>query len=125
MSFTTAHDNLRQTITLAGAHRLQDHRSVRRQLEGVAVAARYDRGAATPFFLHDRGSEEVVGLVSGRLCGGEPAGGDELRHDIELIEQLGVEDAPALIAFEGAVPVSWRVERIPADEHGAGLILRV
>jgi len=83
------------------------------------------RGAAAPFFLHDRGSEEVVRFISRRLRGCEPAGRNELRHDIELVEQLGVEDAPALVAFQGAVPVGRRVECVPADEHGAGLFLRV
>jgi hypothetical protein len=92
---------------LACPHRLQDHRPVRGELQGVAVAARYDRAAAPPFFLRHRGREEVVGFVASRLRGGEPAGRNELRQDIELLQQLGVEDATALVTFDSA-----RIQRI-------------
>ena len=91
------------------AHRLQDRRHVRGELKRVAVAARHDRGSATPLFLRDRGGEEVVRFVAGRLSVGERAGRDELRQNVELIQQLGVEGAPALIAFECAMPVGRRV----------------
>src|SRR5215468_11538914 len=48
---------------LAGAHRLQDDRARRSELEGVAVAARNEGGAAALLFRGRGGGQEVVGLV--------------------------------------------------------------
>ena len=107
---------------LAGPHRLQDGRPLGRKLERVAIAARHDRGPAARLLGGNGGGEEVVGLVARRLGVGEAARGDELRQDLELVDQLGIELAPALVIREGLVPVRRRVERVPADEHGARLL---
>jgi hypothetical protein len=69
----------------------------------------------------DRGREEIVGLVSGRLRVHEAAGGHQLRQCVELLKQRVVELAPALVGGKLLVPVGRRVESVPADEHGAGL----
>src|SRR5262249_16180727 len=110
---------------LAGAHRLKDYRLVRGGLKGVAIAARHDRDASAPFFLQGRGSEKVVGLVTRRLCRGEPAGRDELREHFELLDELVVEDAPSLVTLQRTVPVGRHVQCVPADENRARLLLRV
>ena len=93
------------------------------ELERVAVAARHERRAAAALLGGDRGRQEIVGLVAGRLCVGEAAGRDELRQRVELLEQRVVElaarsDRPG----NALVPIGRRVKRVPADEHGARLL---
>jgi hypothetical protein len=56
---------------------------------------------------------------------GETAGGDELRQQSELIEQLGGESAAALIAGKRPVPPGRRVERVPADQHRARRLVEI
>ena len=103
-------------------HRLQDGRGRRGELKGIAVAARHDRGAAAPLLGRDGSGQEIVGLVAGRLGIGEAAGRDELRQDRQLLDDLVVELAPALIGRERLVPVGRRIERVPADQHRARLL---
>src|SRR5215204_1007959 len=110
---------------LAGPDRLQDGRPPGRKLERVAIAARHDGGPAARLLGGNGGGEEVVGLVARRLRIREAAGGDELRQNLELVDQLGIELAPALITREGLVPVRRSVERVPADDHGTGLFAKV
>ena len=98
---------------------------LRRELKRVAVAARYDRRTTAPVFLRDRRRQKIVCLIAWRLRIGEPACRDELRQDVELIHQLGVKVATALVAFERPVAVGRRVERVPADQHGSRLLLLV
>src|SRR4029077_17150687 len=70
----------------------------------------------------DSGCEEVVRLVAGCLGRGEPERLHELREQGELLEELVVELAAALVALEGLMPVSRNLERVPAHEHGAWLL---
>ena len=71
--------------------RLQHDRPLADELERVAVAARDERVAAAGLLERDGGGEEVVGLVARRLRGGEAHRLDELRRQVELLEQLLVE----------------------------------
>ena len=75
-----------------------------------------------PLLGGDGGGEKIVGLVARRLGVGEAAGRDELRQRVELLEQRVVEFAAALVGRELPVPVGRRVERVPADQHGARLL---
>ena len=70
-----------------------------------------------PLFLCDRGGEEVVGLISRSFRISEPAGRDKLWQYVELIQELGIEGAAALIGFQRPVAVCRRIERVPADEE--------
>src|SRR5205085_1171684 len=99
-------------------HRLEDRRLLARELEQIAVRRRDDDAAALFLFHRDGCAEEVVCLVPGRLRRREPERAHELRQEPELLEQLVVELAPALIVGERLVPVRRRVERVPADQHG-------
>ena len=107
----------------AAVLRLQDRRLLADELERVAVAAR-DEGLASPRLLErDPGREEVVRLVPGRLRGREAHRLDQLRRQVELLEQVVVELAPALVALERLVPVGRHGQRVPGDEHGTRLLL--
>ena len=75
----------------------------RGELEGVAVAARDERGAAAPLLGRDGRGEEVVGLVAGGLADDEAAGANEIRQHVELVDDLVVEFAAALVGRE----ISW------------------
>ena len=75
--------------------------------------------------LRDRSGEKIVRFVSRRLGIGEPACRYELRQNVELVQELGVEGSPALVAREREVPIGRRIQRVPADEHGPRLLLRV
>jgi hypothetical protein len=69
--------------------------------------------------LRDRGGEEVVGLVAWSLGIGEAAGGDEFGERLELVDELRIEVAAALIGGEEALPVGRRAQRVPADQDRA------
>jgi hypothetical protein len=75
--------------------------------------------AATPLLLGHGGGEEIVGLVSRRLGIGEAARINELRQDIELLDQFAVELAAALIPGEQLLPVGRAAERVPANQDGS------
>ena len=86
---------------LAGAHGMQNRRLLRGELKRVAVAAGDDGAAvAALLFARYRSGEEIVGLEARRFGVGEAAGGDEVRQDIELLDQRFVEMAAALIIRE-------------------------
>ena len=108
---------------LTGADRVQDSRRSRRQLKGIAIATCHQRGAAAPLLGRDRGRKEVIGLVAGCLGVGEAAGGDESGQQIELIDELGVERASALIRRQSLVPIGRLIERVPADQNGARMLV--
>ena len=72
--------------------------------------------------MRDRGREEVVGLVALTLGGREAERPDELRQEVELLDQFVVEDSPALVAGEELVPVRRHEQRVPADECGTRLL---
>jgi len=78
-----------------------------------------------PLFLSHRSGEEVVRLVARRLRIGKAALRNELRQHVELVHQLGVEDAAALVSRERPVAISRGDEGVPADQHRTGLLLRV
>ena len=69
------------------------------------------------------GGEEVVRLVAVHLRGGEAHRFDELRRQVELLEQVGVEHAPGLVRGERLVAVGRHRQRVPRDEHGARPLL--
>ncbi len=80
------------------------------QVPAAAVCALLER--------HARG-EEVVGLVAVRFRRREAHRLDELRRQVELVEQLLVELAPGLVGGQSRVPVGRHGERVPGGEHGA------
>src|SRR5205085_465110 len=47
---------------------------------------------------------------------------DELREQVELLEELRVELAPRLVAGERLVPIGRHRERVPGDEHRPRLL---
>jgi hypothetical protein len=81
---------------LAGAHREENGRPFRGQLEGVEVSACYHR-SPTLFLLRRCRREKVICLVARCLRVGQTARADEFREEVELIEQRVVELAAALI----------------------------
>ena len=62
---------------------------------------------------------ENIRLVAGRLRGSEPAGFDEMWKQVQLLQQVAVEMPPGLIIRKGTMPVSRRIERVPAHDDGA------
>ena len=107
----------------AAALRLEHRRPVADELEGVTVAARDQRASSPRLLERDACGEKVVRLVPLRLRGGEPHRLDELRRQVELLEQVVVELAPALVDGQRLVPVGRNRERVPADERRARLLL--
>ena len=71
----------------------------------------------------DDGAHEVVRFVARRLRRREPERLDELRQQVELLEQVVLEDAAGLVRRERRVAIRRRVERVEADEHGTRLLL--
>src|SRR5947209_14315769 len=103
-----------------GAHGMQNRRLLAGELERIAVAAGDDRAPiAALFFTRGRSSEEIVRFVTRRFGVNETAGGDEIREDIELLDQLFVEVPAALIIREQFLAVCRGAQRVPADEHRA------
>src|SRR5882724_3458473 len=98
---------------------MQDRGAVGGELKRVAVAARDEGLAAAPLLGGDRSGEEIVGFVAGRLGEPKAAGRDKLRQYVELLDDLVVELAAALIGREQLLAVGRRAERVPADQHGA------
>ena len=78
--------------------------------------------AAALLLVGDRGREEVVRLVPGLLRGREAHRADELWEQLELLEDLGVEHAAALVLGEGFEPVGRLSDTVPADERCARLL---
>ena len=94
---------------------------VRGELERVAVAAGDQHGTAAPLFGDSRRGEEIVGLETRALGVGKTAGGDEFRDQRELLDQIVVEFAAALIGGKCVMAIGRRLERVPADQHRARL----
>ena len=92
------------------------------QLEGVAVAAGDDCGAVTLLLGGYRSSEKIIGLEAGGLADDEAEGAAEVGQDIELVDELIVELAAALIAGQFQRAPIGHIERVPADDNGAGLL---
>ena len=91
--------------------RLEDRHALARELVRVAVGGGDEHG---PVGRRGRGGQEVVGLVARRLRGGEPERTRELRQQVELLEEVGVELAPALVARELLVAVRRRRRASPS-----------
>ena len=96
-----------------------------RKLEHVAIAACDEHRATPARFSGDRGGDEIVGLVTGCLDSRKAAGSHESRQDVELLEQIVVEFASALIGRKLLVTIGRHVQSIPTDEHRARLLLAV
>ena len=103
-------------------HRLEHGRQLADELERVAVGGGDERRPASLLLLGDRGGEEVVRLVPGLLRGREAHRTDELREQLELLEQLGIEDAARLVGGERLAAIGGLADAVPADEHGARLL---
>ena len=102
--------------TLAHAlRRLEDRDAVGDELERVAVGGG-DEDVPRPGGRPRR--EEVVRLVPVRLGGGEAARPDDVRQQLELLEQRLLEHAARLVRLERLVAVRRHAQRVPADEHG-------
>jgi hypothetical protein len=71
------------------------------------------------------GSENVVGLITRRLCVLKAACSNEFRDEIELLNQRIVELASTLVSGKFLMPVGGDFQRIPCDEHGARLLFAV
>ena len=98
---------------------MQDGDAIRHELEGVAVRRGHERGPAGRLLGAGSCGEEVVRFVPRLLGRGEADRADEGREHVELLEQLTIEDATALVRRERRVPVRGDVERVPRDEHRA------
>jgi hypothetical protein len=79
--------------------------------------------AGSPLFGSGRGRKEVVGLIARALRVGKAAGGDEVRNDGELLDQIVIELAAALIRGKLLVAIGRRFVSVPTDQHGARLFL--
>ena len=101
----------------AGAHGLENRRRLRGELKSIAVTGRHDSRPTASLLVGDRGREEIVGLVTGRLSTGKSARSHELRQDVKLVAQLGVELTSALVGLERPVTIGRHVERIPTHQH--------
>ena len=79
---------------ISPAFTLEDRGFFRRELEGVAVAAGDEHGAAASLLLlRSRRGEKIVGLVAGAPGIGEAAGGGNLRNQFKLLDELVVDVA--------------------------------
>ena len=96
-----------------------------RKLEHVAIAACDENGAAPALFLGNRGGNEIVGLVTRCFGCRKAAGSHEPRQEIELLDQIIVELASALISRKLLVAVSRRLQSVPTDKHCARLLLPI
>ena len=103
----------------AAALWLEHRRALADELEHVAVSARDERLAAACLLVRDRRGNEVVRLVAVALRDREAERRDELRGEVELLEQVLVEHAPALVGGQLDVAVRRHRERVPADDDGA------
>jgi hypothetical protein len=56
------------------------------------------------------------------LAGDEAERTDELRQEVELLEQLRVEDAAALVGGEGLQAIGRLANAVPSDHHRARLL---
>jgi len=83
---------------LAGSNRMQDGRPFGCQLKRIAVAAGDERRAAAFLLVADRSRKKVVRLVTGSLGVRKTARCHELRQSVQLVKDLFVEFASALIA---------------------------
>ena len=69
---------------------------------------------AAGLFARNGGGEEIVRLEA-RLFGvGEAAGGDELGKHVELVDDVALENAAALIGREELLAPVGRGQRVPA-----------
>src|SRR5581483_7435880 len=89
------------------------------ELERVSIGGGDDDRAAARFLLGGGGGQEVVGLVPGLLRRREAERAHELREELELLEDLRIEDATALVGGERLEPVGRLADTVPADEDGA------
>ena len=105
----------------AGARR--EHRDrVGHELVGVAVGRDDQRPPARLGLEPRRRREEVVGLVPRPLGPCEPERFAQLRHPVELLQDLGVELAAGLVLGPLLVPVGRHRQRVPAREHRPRLL---
>lgn len=109
----------------AAADRMQDRGSLGGELERIPVPARDDRVAALPLFPCHGRSQEVVRLVACPLRVHEPAGCDEGRQQLELVQQLAVEDASGLVGRKRFAAIGRRIKRVPAHQDSPGSLLLV
>jgi len=110
---------------LACAHRENDRRIVGCELKRVAVTACHDSRSATALLSRDRGGEEIIRLVARRFRIGKAARSNKFRQNIELFNQCVVKLAFTLIRRKSLVSVSRNSQCIPADKHGARMLLLV
>src|SRR5262245_42150951 len=126
--------NLRRLHPIALAHlRRTDPRHLTRldrlknggpcggQLIGITVA-RCDNDRPPALLLGNRRRKKIIGFVAGSLGVSEPAGRDERRQDVELIDEFSVELSPALVLRQRPVPVRGLVQRVPSDQHRSRLL---
>src|SRR4029079_15426882 len=105
---------------LANAARgLENRRPRAGELERIAIRCDHNGVATTLLLVRDCCREKVVALVARTFGGREAERPDELRQQVELLDQLVVEHPPALMPGEELVPVRRSEERVPADERGA------
>ena len=78
-----------------------------------------------PLFGGSGGGQEIVGLVARALGVGKTACSHEVRNDRELLQQFIIEFASALIGGKCFVPISRLLIGVPANQHGARLLLAV
>jgi hypothetical protein len=67
------------------------------QLKGVAVSAGVQHQTSGALLAGDCCGEKIVGLVAWRLGDREAAGGDEVRKNRQLLDEVGIEVATTLV----------------------------
>ena len=73
----------------------------------------------------DRGGEKVICFEPWGFGVCKSKGGDKFRQDIQLLNQVIVELAPALIGGKHFVTLRRRVQAVPSDNDGARPLIRV
>ena len=87
---------------LARADGVEDDGAIGGKLKCVAVAARDEDGAPSPFFFCGSGGEKIVCLEAWRFRILKAAGSDKFRQDLKLLDQsvvAGLKTAPLLLVL--------------------------
>jgi hypothetical protein len=98
---------------------------LRGELKRVAVAARNEDSAPSPFFFCGSGGEKIIRLEARRLRVLKAACGNKVREHLKLFNHGVVELSSALVSRKVLMPVSGCFQRVPGDKHRARLLFPV
>ena len=91
-------------------------------MKQIPIAARHQRGAVSAFFGGGSGGEKVVRLEPWGFGVCKPTCGDEFGQYIELLDQLIIKLPPGLVSGKQFMALRRRLQTVPADDDGAGLL---